>query len=169
MLVLREECCIAKQSCESSTSPKDPPSLLINFIEWPGVFEATFPDFIDCSLCACFVRTVWIASHRQNCSTPDARLMLLGKAPFATTGFPQPTTVTTQARCPNLTTSMMSQVAPVNFELAVSIRVYQLMRYRVLHVPLAEDAILTQQDDTMLRIKASCTRFIARPAKKDAH
>lgn len=53
----------------------------------------------------------------------------------------------------------MSQVSPVNSELAMIIHVYQLVRQGILHVLLVSKVALTEDNHTS-RVEASGTREI---------
>lgn len=85
-------------------------------------------------------------------------LMLLAEAIEASLDLSRPPAITRQVGSSNLcvrsadprethlTARVMSQVGPVDLVLAVIICVNKLVSDRVLHVPLAVEAILTQQD-----------------------
>jgi len=55
---------------------------------------------------------------------------------------------------------VVSQVSPVNIELAMVIHVYQLVRQGILHVLLVFKMALTE-DDRPSRVEASGTRQVA--------
>jgi hypothetical protein len=60
---------------------------------------------------------------------------------------------------------MMSQVAPVNLELAMIIHVHQFMNESMFHVFLAEKVTSTKNDSAWVGAKSSGPRQVARSAQ----
>lgn len=65
----------------------------------------------------------------------------------------------------HLTTGMVPEITPVDFEPALVIQVHELVHHGALHMLLAEEIARTENHDSAFVLKATSPRFVARCAE----